>query len=55
MAISTGYNIILNENLERQQQLLPSCGHQGSIEMRSNLSSNTFLLVGTDIDFVVSN
>ena len=45
----------LNESLQKQQKILPRCRYLKAEDIYSAISETRFLLVGTDIAFVVTN
>ena len=55
MTNPTIYNRSLNESLQKQQTILPRCRYLESEYICGAISAEMFLLVDTDIDFVVKN
>ena len=55
MAMLTGYSTFLNEILQQQQKILPICRYLKAEGLCGAISAAGFLLVGIDIDLVVTN
>ena len=55
MDMPTSYSAFVNERLQKQQKILPICRSLKAEYICDAISAAIFLLVGTDIDFVVTN
>ena len=55
MAMPTLYNRSLNESLQKQQQILPRCRYPEAEYIYGAISADIFVLVDTDIYFVVKD
>ena len=55
MEIPDRYSTFLNESLQKQQKISPSCRSLKAEDICGKISAEIFLLVGTDIAFMVTN